>query len=242
MDVPDDLPTSQYAVYALVGPTDHLVYYVGQTRNPTERLAEHLKARNHQGRKAEWVRNLKQQGQRPRMQILEIVTDAATALAKEQAWIHHFLEQKMPLFNEQAQPRPAREASILLQEISREVIIPLRQTIAIIACCPIILVWLPDDRVAATLRSFCAMLGIAVHGQIERIRRNKDLAEHLMLSLVKTAGGPQRMAVLMVEAIPAWVMGLQLTLVAPEKHPLILTLKQGAYDIRFRSLFKSGAE
>ncbi len=34
MDIPDPLPADHYAIYALLDPTDDLVYYVGQSRSP----------------------------------------------------------------------------------------------------------------------------------------------------------------------------------------------------------------
>jgi hypothetical protein len=34
MDIPDTLPAGHYAIYALLDPTDDLVYYVGQSRSP----------------------------------------------------------------------------------------------------------------------------------------------------------------------------------------------------------------
>ncbi len=172
-DIPDALPAGQYAVYALLDPTDQLVYYVGQTRNPRQRLVGHFKKRHHQGKKAEWVRSLKQNGQKPLMQILEIVPDKATALAKEQEWIRHFIEQGRSLFNAEAHPRQAREViPPLRRAIIREVITPLRQEIIIVAGFPITFVWLPDNRVAATLNSLCAMLGIHPNAQVRLAREH----------------------------------------------------------------------
>jgi len=39
MDLPDSLPQGLYAVYALIDPTDGLVYYVGQTQTPQQRFS-----------------------------------------------------------------------------------------------------------------------------------------------------------------------------------------------------------
>src|SRR5215467_13360783 len=71
MDTPDTLSPGQYAVYALVDPTDEIVYYVGLTRNPKRRLEQHLGARHHKGKKGDWLRRLRLKGQQPLMQILE---------------------------------------------------------------------------------------------------------------------------------------------------------------------------
>jgi hypothetical protein len=98
------LPPDHYIIYALIDPTDEQVYYVGQTCRPQIRLATHLSARDHDGKKGDWIRRLEQRGQQPLMQILEVVIGQKTALKKEQEWIQHFLAQKMPLLNYQWQP------------------------------------------------------------------------------------------------------------------------------------------
>lgn len=112
MDIPERLPEGQNAIYALIDPTDHLVYYVGQTRKPRGRLVQHLTMRHYKGTKAVWLRRLEQQGQRPHMQILELVKGAEAALAKEQEWICLFVEKGMPLLNAQAQPKADRWAIV----------------------------------------------------------------------------------------------------------------------------------
>jgi quercetin dioxygenase-like cupin family protein len=109
MDLPDSLPAGQYVIYALVDPTDQLVYYVGQTQNPKQRMIGHLSVGHNPGKKAEWVRSLTEKGQKPLMQILEMVVDAGMVLAKEQEWIRHFVGQGMPLLNAQVQPKLAEK-------------------------------------------------------------------------------------------------------------------------------------
>jgi hypothetical protein len=101
---------------------------------------------------------------------------------------------------------------------------------------------LPDNRIAGGFSSLCKMLSLAKHGQVERIRRNKDLAQHLLLILVETPSGLRRMDVLIAEAIRPWVMGIQINLIAPEKRPLINALKEHAYEMLSRALLKPEAE
>lgn len=108
MDTLGTLPPGQYAIYALIDPTDEMVYYVGQTRNPQRRLEQHMAARHHEGEKGDWLRRLIQKDQQPLMQVLEKVTDEKAALEKEQVWIRHFVEKKMPLVNAQVRPRKNR--------------------------------------------------------------------------------------------------------------------------------------
>lgn len=96
---------------------------------------------------------------------------------------------------------------------------------------------LSDDRIVASLSSLCKMLKLAKHGQMERIRRDKDLARQLLLISVQTANGLQRVDVMIDEAVHSWVMGIQVNLVAPEKRPLILALKVEIVDVLHRHFF-----
>lgn len=230
MDLPYALPTGQYAIYALTDPADNLVYYVGQTCKPQRRFAQHLAARHHKGSKAAWLRRLEQQGQQPIMQILEFVESEEAASAKEQEWIHHFLQKGMPLLNAQTQPKAKVEA-----------IIPLRQKIIVLFGCPIIVVWLSDGRIAASLTALCDMLKIAANGQARRIRRDEALSEQLLVVIVETSGGPQPTEVLTTWAIPHWLKGLKLNMIAPEKRPMILTLRREANVIFSRPFFEFDA-
>lgn len=226
MDLPDALPPGQYVVYVLIDPTDHLVYYVGQTRNPRVRFVQHLTTRHHKGTKAEWLRRLEQQGQRPQMQILELVKGEEAALAKEKEWIRHFTEKGMPLLNAQTRSKADRWAMI-----------PLRQETLILFGYPIVIVWLANGEIAASLKSLCNMLKLARQGQLQRILRNHALSEQLLLVMVETPGGSQPTEVLTVKAIPAWLKGLQLNMVTAEKQPTILTLIREAPDIFYRHFF-----
>ena len=124
----------------------------------------------------------------------------------------------------------------------QQVLIPLEQAIIWFHGYELVAVRLPDNRVAAVLNSLCAMLGIRTHGQARRIRRQKDLAEHLALALVETPGGPQRMDVLVAEALPFWVLGVQIEQLAPEKRPLILALKEEAVEVLYRHFYQSNPE
>ena len=99
MDVPETLPAGKYVVYALVDPDDHLIYYVGQTSRPKGRLAWHLFKWPLRSAKAAWMQSLKDRGKQPIMQMLEIITSREEALAREQRWIKHWLQQGMPLVN-----------------------------------------------------------------------------------------------------------------------------------------------
>jgi hypothetical protein len=124
-----------------------------------------------------------------------------------------------------------------MENIPQQALIPREQDVILFHGNEILAVRLPDDRIAATLNSLCAVLGILPHGQIQRIRRDEYLAQHLLLAFVKTAGGLQLMDVLIAEHISDWVMGLQLKRIALKKRPLILALKAEIVDALHRHFF-----
>lgn len=115
-----------------------------------------------------------------------------------------------------------------MDNTSEHALIPLKQAVVLFHGSEILAVRLPDNRIAATINSLCAILEIRPEGQVRRIRRHKDLAKHLLLTLIKTAGGLQRMDVLIAEAIPFWVLGVQAEQLAPEKRPLARSLQMEA--------------
>lgn len=127
--------------------------------------------------------------------------------------------------------------------MNTNVLVPVEQALVPFYGNEILAARLSDARIAASIGSFCEMLKLAKHGQMERIRRNKDLAEHLVFILVKMPNGPQCIEALVgEEAIRSWVMGIQVNRVAPEKRPLIRALKEEVYETLSRALLKSEPE
>lgn len=116
----------------------------------------------------------------------------------------------------------------------REVHIPVEQATIIFYDSEIIAIRLPDGRIAAVLVSLCDAIGLARHGQLERIQREEVLSEQLLLAEIATAGGPQVMNVLTAWAIPSWLHGIRLGKVAPEKRAAILAFKREAADVLYR--------
>jgi hypothetical protein len=93
---------------------------------------------------------------------------------------------------------------------------------------------LPDGRVTAALSVLCEVIGLAPAPQARRIRADEVLAEQLLIAQIQTEGGPQAMDVLTAWAIPAWLQGIKLGKVAPEKRAAILAFKREAADILYR--------
>jgi len=100
-----------------------------------------------------------------------------------------------------------------------------------------------DDYLAAGINSMCSLIGVVPQAQVRRIRRDKALSSHLVLVLIETpTRGAQRMDFLIVEAIPSWLMGLEISMIAPEKRPLILALQFDAAHVLYRHFFKIKTE
>jgi hypothetical protein len=121
--------------------------------------------------------------------------------------------------------------------MDNNMLVPVEQALIPFYGNKILAVRLPDSRLAASLNSLCKMLKLARQGQMQRIRRDEDLTQYLLLALVQTAGGPQHAEVLVAEAIPAWVEGIQERLVAIEKRPLIRSLKIELIIVLYRHFF-----
>ena len=125
---------------------------------------------------------------------------------------------------------------------SSQAIVPLEQAVIPFHNGEIIGVHLPGNLIAAVLSSLCALLGITPHGQAQRIRRDEELSKHLLLAVIQTSGGPQRVDVLAVGAIPTWLMGIHRSLLAPENRLLALALQFEAADALYRHFFGADTE
>lgn len=93
---------------------------------------------------------------------------------------------------------------------------------------------LPDGKVAAVLNSLCDAIGLARHGQLERIQRDEILRDQLLLVQINSAGGPQIMNTLTAWAIPTWLQGVRLGKVAADRRDAILAFKREAADVLYR--------
>jgi predicted GIY-YIG superfamily endonuclease len=225
MDVSVAPSAGQYVIYALIDPTDHRVCYVGQTRNPQARLAQHLSHRSHRGGKGAWIRSLEEKGHRPIMQILERVTDQETALAREQEWIRRFIERGMPLINREARVQEQPNSLYLTQAI-----LPTRQETTTICGCRTTRAWLPNGQTAITLRDLSIQLAITPHKQLQQIRSDPLFFNYLVYVRIKTPGGPQIAAAILEGALPLWLASLRLTHISLEQREEIHALQRKAAD------------
>lgn len=84
-------------IYVLIDPRTDEIRYVGKTIDIKRRFKNHCRCELKRD-KENWVRNLRAAGLRPRMQIIETVTDG-TWIQREQFWIAYYREKGCRLTN-----------------------------------------------------------------------------------------------------------------------------------------------
>lgn len=87
----------------------------------------------------------------------------------------------------------------------------------------------PNGKSGAAIRSLCHFLSIDVSGQLQRIKRQPELAAALQFVTITTIGGPKPVAMLEGYAIAIWAAGLQTSRLSPGKQEAVALLKQHAY-------------
>jgi hypothetical protein len=88
-----------YVIYALIDPRDTTVRYVGMTNDLTERFITHLRSREVNNVKNDWMRDLRVLGLLPICRTLHVVQSEREAREAERNWIEAFLEIEQPLYN-----------------------------------------------------------------------------------------------------------------------------------------------
>lgn len=86
-----------------------------------------------------------------------------------------------------------------------------------------------DHLSGAAIRSLCQFLSISSPSQLNRIRRQPDLAAALHFVTIDTASGPRAIAMLEGYAIAIWASGLQTKHFSAEKQDRVAILKHDAY-------------
>jgi predicted GIY-YIG superfamily endonuclease len=92
-----DKPETTY-IYALKDSRDGLIYYVGKSDHPQQRLYEHLSNDITNRERAQWIANLLESGEYPELEILEEVPITEWQQA-EISWISKGRELGWPLTN-----------------------------------------------------------------------------------------------------------------------------------------------
>jgi hypothetical protein len=85
-------------IYRLIDPVSQQTRYVGATKKPLpRRLSSGLSERNHSKDFRQWIKDLREVGEKPIIEFVEAV-DYENAWVREQYWIE-FYRAKFPLFN-----------------------------------------------------------------------------------------------------------------------------------------------
>lgn len=93
-------------IYLLLDPISHDPHYVGQSTQPHSRLLQHLRCRDHNLRKNDWIMSLREQCSQPLM-VVVATCPLEEADTLESEWIERLREDGADLFNQYA-PAPAR--------------------------------------------------------------------------------------------------------------------------------------
>lgn len=88
---------------------------------------------------------------------------------------------------------------------------------------------LPDGKLGGGIKSLCRMVDISFASQLNRIKRQPDLAAALQYVTVNTTGGPKPIACLESYAIAIWAASIQTSRLSPASQEAVIILKQRAY-------------
>ncbi|GAC1350416.1 MAG: hypothetical protein NVS3B14_11140 [Ktedonobacteraceae bacterium] len=112
-------------------------------------------------------------------------------------------------------------------------LIPIEQQTILFYDQELIVVRLPDGRPGVVVGYLCRNLQIDTTAQIKRIQRTEAIVEDLVFMRIDTPGGQQRMAVLVLHAVPFWLAGIDPKRVREEIRPEILRYQREVVDVLY---------
>lgn len=96
---------AQYSIYTLVDPRDGAVRYVGLSQDAEQRYRNHCHATDIVSSAYIWLKELKEQGLKPLLFIIEEGLNGNIAWERETYWMVFFLKEEEPLVNRVASKR-----------------------------------------------------------------------------------------------------------------------------------------
>ncbi len=91
-----------------------------------------------------------------------------------------------------------------------------------------------DGEIYVAMKPIVEGMGLAWHGQFERIKRNEILSEGIRVIRTPSAGGEQEMVSLPLKLLNGWLFGIDTKRVKPEIREVILTYQRESYDVLYR--------
>jgi len=88
-----------------------------------------------------------------------------------------------------------------------------------------------DNQVYVSINQMCEVLGISAPMQRRRVRSHEILSEGYALGIVMTEGGKQQAAMLRVDLVPLWLIGIQINSVREDVRPKLKLFIQRAADV-----------
>jgi hypothetical protein len=92
-----------------------------------------------------------------------------------------------------------------------------------------------DGTIYAPFNRLCDNLGLQRDGQAQRIRRHAVLNEALVILTIETAGGPQQVQCLRVDALPLWLSGIQASRVKEELREKLIRYQKEAATVLWQA-------
>jgi hypothetical protein len=119
------------------------------------------------------------------------------------------------------------------QEQDSSPLVPIEQQTILFYGKPLVVVRLPDRRLAIVLRHICDNLQLEPTSQVRRIKRTEAIVDDLVYTQIQTDGGPQIMSTLVLRAAPFWLAGIDPKRVREEIRPEILRYQREVVDVLY---------
>lgn len=98
------------------------------------------------------------------------------------------------------------------------------------------------ERVQVAVKAICESIGVAWHGQFQRIQRDAILREGVRVIGIPSPGGVQETVCLPLELLPGFLFGIDDRRIRdPERRAKVLAYKRECHAVLFRHFFGGGA-
>lgn len=118
-----------------------------------------------------------------------------------------------------------------------QALIPIAQIDTTIAGFPITGVLLPDNQAGGVFAMFCQALDLHTQRQLQRLHRDPELVDALVLVSVNTPGGPQPTNVIYSWAVPLWLARIRAGARPPAYQERLRTIRRQTFHA-LENLFK----